>query len=245
MPTFARQYKSVLSLGHYDGASSNHESLIENWIAVFVSPDAICNNASDETSYITPIIVSLVIASDITIQGQRLDEALAILKRVQAIAIKDCVTAVSSVTRHACWAEQNRCVRKGRLEMRKSVKSTLAAALCGATALAALPSEVTAGPTGAASPTSVVLTTSVEKAYYRGYRRGYYPRYGGYYRRGYGGYYGAGTAAGIAGAAAGLLGAGIAGASGYGYPGYGYGGGYGGSSCWQWDPGAGWVWGCR
>jgi hypothetical protein len=125
--------------------------------------------------------------------------------------------------------------------MRKSVKSALAAALCGATALAALPSEVAAGPMGVAGPTSVALTASAEKAYYRGYRGGYYRRgYAGYYRRGYGGY---GAAAGIAGAAA--LGAGIAGASGYGYPAYGYGGGYGGSSCWQWDPLSGWVWGCR
>ena len=62
--------------------------------------------------------------------------------------------------------------------MCKSVKSVLAA-LCGATALAALPAEVLAGPMIAASPTSVGLTTSFEQAYYRGYRRGYY-------RRGYG-----------------------------------------------------------
>ena len=122
--------------------------------------------------------------------------------------------------------------------MCKSVKSVLAA-LCGVTALAALPTEVLAGPMSAASPTSVGLTTSFEQAYYRGYRRGYY-------RRGYG-IPGAavGAAAGVAGAAAGVLGAGIAGASGYGYPGYGDGGGYGGSSCWQWDPGAGWVWACQ
>ena len=59
------------------------------------------------------------------------------------------------------------------IDMRKSVKSALAAALCGATALAALPAEVLAGPMSAASPTSVGLTTSVEKIYYRGYRRGY------------------------------------------------------------------------
>jgi hypothetical protein len=125
--------------------------------------------------------------------------------------------------------------------MHKGVKSTLAAALCGATALAALPAEVLAGPMSAASLTSVGLTTSVGKVHYRGYRRGYNPRYGGYYRRGYSVPGAAvGAAAGVAGAAAGLLGAGIAGASGYGYPGYGY----GGSSCWQWDPGAGWVWGC-
>jgi hypothetical protein len=124
------------------------------------------------------------------------------------------------------------------IDMRKSVKSALAAALCGATALAALPAEVLAGPMSAASPTTIGLTTSVEKAYYRGYRRGYYPRYGGYYRRGYGGYgAAAGVAAGVAGAA--VLGTAAAGA--YGYPAYGYGypAGYGG--CWQWDPGLGWV----
>jgi hypothetical protein len=123
--------------------------------------------------------------------------------------------------------------------MPKSVKFVLAAALCGATALAALPAEVLAGPMSASRPTSVGITTSVEKAYYRGYRRGYY-------RRGYG--YGPGAAgAAVAGAAAGLLGAGIAGASGYGYgyPSYGYSGyGYGGSSCYQWDPGVGWEWRC-
>ena len=130
--------------------------------------------------------------------------------------------------------------------MPKNVKSVLVAALCGATALAALPAEVLAGPMSATHPTSVGLTTSVEKVHYRGYRRGYYPRYGGYYRGGYGVPGAAvGAAAGVAGAAAGLVGAGIAGASGYGYPGYGYGSGYGGSSCWVWDPGAGWVWGCR
>ena len=125
--------------------------------------------------------------------------------------------------------------------MRKSPKFAIVVALCGATALAALPTEVLAGPMSAARPTSVGLTKSVEKAHYRGYRRGYYPRYGGYYRRGYG--YGPGAA--LAGAAAGLVGAGIAGASGYGYgypsygyPGYGYGGysypgyGYGGGYGW-------------
>lgn len=128
--------------------------------------------------------------------------------------------------------------------MRKNVKTVLAAALCGATALAALPAEVLAGPMSATRPTSIGLTTSVEKTYYRGYRRGYYPGYGGYYRRGYGVPGAAvGAAAGVAGAAAGLVGAGIAGASGYGYPGYGS--GYGGNSCWVWDPGVGWVWGCR
>ncbi|WGJ15769.1 hypothetical protein QEV83_05785 [Methylocapsa sp. D3K7] len=138
--------------------------------------------------------------------------------------------------------------------MRKSLKSVLAAALCGATVFAAPPAEVLAGPMTVASPLSVGLTDPAEKVYYRRhygprryygghYRRrygGYYRRgYGGYYRRGYGGYYRGGyyrnygydpSGAIFAGAALGLLGAGIAGASGYGYgygyPGYGYGYGY-------------------
>jgi hypothetical protein len=136
--------------------------------------------------------------------------------------------------------------------MRKSLKSALAAALCGATVFAAPPAEVLAGPMTVASPLSVGLTAPAEKVYYRRhygprryygghYRRGYggyYRRgYGGYYRRGYGGYYRRGyyrnygydpSGAIFAGAALGLLGAGIAGASGYGYgyPGYGYGYGY-------------------
>ncbi|BDV36453.1 hypothetical protein SS37A_39830 (plasmid) [Methylocystis iwaonis] len=131
--------------------------------------------------------------------------------------------------------------------MQKNVKSALAAALCGATALAVLPTEVLAGPMTAAPPGSLGITTPVERAYYRGNRRGYYPGYGGYYQRGYG--YSPGAA--VAGAAAGLLGAGIAGASGYGsgYPSYGAGGfgsgaPYGGGPCYQWDSIAGWVWRC-
>ena len=120
--------------------------------------------------------------------------------------------------------------------MRKSLKSALAAALCGATAFAAPPAEVLAGPMTATSPLSVGLTAPAEKVYYR---RHYGPRryYGGHYRRGYGGYYRRGyyrnygydpSGAIFAGAALGLLGAGIAGASGYGYgyPGYGYGWGW-------------------
>ena len=137
--------------------------------------------------------------------------------------------------------------------MRKSLKSALATALCGAIAFKApSPAEVLAGPMTAASPLSVGLTAPAEKVYYRRhygprryygghYRRGYggyYRRgYGGYYRRGYGGYYRRGyyrnygydpSGAIFAGAALGLLGAGIAGASGYGYgyPGYGYGWGW-------------------
>ena len=122
--------------------------------------------------------------------------------------------------------------------MRKSLKSsTLAAALCGATAFAAPPTEVLAGPMTVASPLSVGLTAPAEKAYYRRhygrprYYGGHYRRRsGGYYRRGYGGYYRGGyrnygydpSGAIFAGAALGLLGAGIAGASGYGYFGYGY-----------------------
>jgi hypothetical protein len=120
--------------------------------------------------------------------------------------------------------------------MRKSLKSALAAALCGATVFAAPPAEVLAGPMTVASPLSVGPTAPAEKVYYR---RHYAPRryYGGHYRRGYGGYYRRGyyrnygydpSGAIFAGAALGLLGAGIAGASGYGYgyPGYGYGGGW-------------------
>ena len=121
--------------------------------------------------------------------------------------------------------------------MRKSLKSALAAALCGATAFAAPSTEVLAGPMTAASPLSVGLTAPAEKVYYRRhygrprYYGGHYRRrYGGYYRGGYGGYYRGGyyrnygydpSGAIFAGAALGLLGAGIAGASGYGY-GYGY-----------------------
>ena len=114
--------------------------------------------------------------------------------------------------------------------MRKSSpKSTLAATLCGATAFAALPPEVLAGPMSEASPSSVGLTAPAEKVYYRRY---YGPRrhYGGYYRRRYYRHYGYDPSGAIfAGAALGLLGAGIAAASqpyyGYGYPwyyGYGY-----------------------
>jgi hypothetical protein len=131
--------------------------------------------------------------------------------------------------------------------MRKSLKSALAAALCGATAFAAPPAEVLAGPMTAASPLSVGLTAPAEKVYYR---RHYGPRryYGGHYRRRYGGYYRRGyyrnygydpSGAIFAGAALGLLGAGLAGASGYGYPGYGYGYGYPGYGY----PGYGGGWG--
>jgi hypothetical protein len=118
--------------------------------------------------------------------------------------------------------------------MRKTLKSTLAAALCGATAFAALPPEVLAGPMSAASPSSVGLTAPAEKVYYRRY---FGPRryYGGYHPRRYYRHYGYDPSGAIfAGAALGLLGAGIAAASqpyyGYGYPwyyGYGYPGYYG------------------
>src|ERR1700730_5085976 len=96
------------------------------------------------------------------------------------------------------------------IEMRKSLKSALAAALCGTIAFAAPPAEVLAGPMAAASPLSVGLTAPAEKVYYR---RHYGPRrgYGGHYRRGYGGYYRRGYG-----------GSGY----GYGYPGYGYGWGW-------------------
>jgi hypothetical protein len=82
--------------------------------------------------------------------------------------------------------------------MRKSLKSALATALCGAIAFAAPPAEVLAGPMTAASPLSVGLTAPAEKVYYR---RHYGPRryYGGHYRRGYGGYIAGATADIIAG----------------------------------------------
>ena len=148
--------------------------------------------------------------------------------------------------------------------MRKTLKSALAAALCGTTAFAASPAGVLAGPMTVTSPLSVGLTAPAEKVYYRrhyGPRRyygghyhrgygGYYRRgYGGYYRRGYGGYYRRGyydpSGAIFAGAALGLLGAGIAGASGYGYgyPGYGYGYGYPGYGYAYGYPGYGYGWG--
>ena len=126
--------------------------------------------------------------------------------------------------------------------MCKSVKSVLAA-LCGVTALAALPAEVLAGPMSAASSTSVGLTTSFEQAYYRGYRRGYY-------RRGYG----------IPGAAVGAAAGPQRLASRAPRPAFWARElrahrataipatarrRYGGSSCWQWDPVAGWVWACQ
>jgi len=138
--------------------------------------------------------------------------------------------------------------------MRKSLKSALAAALCGATTFAAPPAEVLAGPMTATSPLSVGLTAPAEKVYYRHYGPRRY--YGGHYRRGYGGYYRRGyyrnygydpSGAIFAGAALGLLGAGIAGASGYGYgyPGYGYGYpgyGYGYPGYGYGYPGYGWGW---
>src|ERR1700731_1741833 len=95
---------------------------------------------------------------------------------------------------------------KREAEMRKSLNSTLAATLCGATAFAALPSEVLAGPMSVASPSSVGLTAPAEKIYYRRY---YGPRryYGGYYRRRYYRHYGYDPSGAIfAGAALGLLG---------------------------------------
>jgi hypothetical protein len=128
--------------------------------------------------------------------------------------------------------------------MRKHLKSVLVAALFGATALNAVPDDVLAGPMSVTNPVSVGPSNSIELAHYRGYYRRHYLRHGAYYHRGYGiPGAAAGAAAGIVGAAAGLVGAGIGEISGYGYPGYG--GGYGVNTCWVWDPGLGWVWGCR
>lgn len=120
--------------------------------------------------------------------------------------------------------------------MYKSLKLTISAALLGAMAASAAPTEVLAGPMGVAPPSTVALSAPVDKVWYRrgyGYR-GYGYR-GGYYR----GYNpGAAVAAGVG---LGLLGAGLAAANsnyyyggyypyynyGYGYyPGY-YGGGWG------------------
>ncbi|MEF3367991.1 hypothetical protein V3H18_15760 [Methylocystis sp. 9N] len=105
--------------------------------------------------------------------------------------------------------------------MRKGLKMALTGALCGAVMATALPAEVLAGPTSAAKPDAVGLSSSVENVWYRrGWR-------GGYYRRGYNP--GGAIAAGLG---LGLLGAGLAASSGYygGYPyyygGYGYYPGY-------------------
>ncbi|MGB5084161.1 MAG: hypothetical protein WBO09_06030 [Methylocystis silviterrae] len=123
--------------------------------------------------------------------------------------------------------------------MRKSFKSSLAAALCGAMALTAMPPEVLAGPTSATSPADISLTAPIETIHYRRLRhqhyvRYYYPRR--YYRRGYGYRYDPAGAI-FAGAALGLMGAGIAAATapryyGWGYPYYGYGYGYPGYHGW-------------
>lgn len=106
--------------------------------------------------------------------------------------------------------------------MLERLKSALAIALCASTAIAALPSEVLAGPLNIASPTSVGLSGSVENIHYRRYHRRHYRYYG---------YDPAGAA--FAGAALGIMAAGVAAASRpryyyYGYPVYyGYPGYYG------------------
>lgn len=127
--------------------------------------------------------------------------------------------------------------------MRKSIRIAVSGALCGAVLATALPTEVLAGPMGAAPPSTVGLSAPVDKVWYR---RGYH--HGGYYRRGYNP-----GAALAAGAAVGLLGAGLAAATsnsyyggyypyygGYAYPAYGYGYAYPAYNAW--DPFGGWGW---
>lgn len=114
--------------------------------------------------------------------------------------------------------------------MYRSVKLAISAALLGAMAATAAPTEALAGPMGVAPPSAVSLSAPVDKVWYRrwggyGYRGGYRPYYGGYYRR-----YNPGAAV-AAGVGLGLLGAGLAAANssyyygGY-YPYYNYGYGY-------------------
>ncbi len=113
--------------------------------------------------------------------------------------------------------------------MYRSVKLTISAALLGAMAVSAAPTEVLAGPMGVAPPSTVGLSAPVDKVWYRRWGGGYgyrgYGYRGGYYR----GYNpGAAVAAGVG---LGLLGAGLAAANssyyygGY-YPYYNYGYGY-------------------
>jgi hypothetical protein len=106
--------------------------------------------------------------------------------------------------------------------MRKSLKLALTGALLGAMTATAVPTEVLAGPTGVAPPSTVGLSAPVDKVWYRRWGGGYGYR-GGYYRRGYNP--GAAVAAGVG---LGLLGAGLAASSGGYYGGYYpyYGGGY-------------------
>jgi hypothetical protein len=154
--------------------------------------------------------------------------------------------------------------------MRKNLKTMILAALCGSTALGAVPPEALAGPMGVAPPSVVSLdslTTDVHyrRYYHRHYRHwGYRPyhrhwrhRHWGYYRpyyrrAYYGGYYGyprygygydpAGAI--FASAALGLMGAGIAAATAprWGYGWGGWGGGWGPGWGWGggWGPGFGW-----
>jgi hypothetical protein len=112
--------------------------------------------------------------------------------------------------------------------MSQSLKLTISAALLGAMAATAAPTEGLAGPIGVAPPSTVSLAAPVDKVWYRrwgggyggyrgyGYRGyGYRPYYGGYYRR-----YNPGAAV-AAGVGLGLLGAGLAAAnSSYYYGGY-------------------------
>lgn len=130
--------------------------------------------------------------------------------------------------------------------MRKSLKLALTGALLGAMSATAVPTDVLAGPMGAASPSTVGLSAPVDKVGYRrwgggyGYH-GYRPYYGGYYR-----HHGNPGAAIAAGVGLGLLGAGLAASSsgyyggyypyyngGY-YPSYGYGYAYPSYDYWGW-----------
>lgn len=103
--------------------------------------------------------------------------------------------------------------------MTGTFKLTISAALLGAMAATAAPTEVLAGPMGVAPPATVALSAQVDKVWYRrwggyGYRGGYRPYYGGYRR------YNPGAAV-AAGVGLGLLGAGLAAAnSSYYYGGY-------------------------
>lgn len=130
------------------------------------------------------------------------------------------------------------------MPMHKSFKSVLAGALCGVTALAAMPAEALAGPMSAASPATFGFTAPIETIHYRRHYHRHYVRYyhrHRYYRRGYGYRYDPAGAM-FAGAALGIMGAGIAAATAPRYYGWGYpygGGGWGGG--WGY-PYGGWGW---
>jgi hypothetical protein len=64
--------------------------------------------------------------------------------------------------------------------MRKTLKTTILAALCGTTALSALPPEALAGPMGIAPPSVVALNAPTTEVHY--YRHWRYGRHWGYWR---------------------------------------------------------------